>query len=292
MGVGVAIPPRAGVGFKPAHAAAIDAGPAAGVAPAVHWFEVHAENYMVAGGPRLRQLEALRERFPLSLHGVGLSLGGIEPPDHGHLAALRSLADRIEPGLVSEHLAWSSDQGVYLADLLPVPRTRTALARLVEGIERTQDALGRRILIENPSSYLELPGGEMSEPVLLAEVARRSGCGLLVDVNNVYVSACNLGFDPAAYVDALPATSIEEIHLAGHHVEHDGTEVLLVDTHGAPVAEAVWALYARLVARVGPRPTLVEWDTDVPAWETLEAEARRADAVAAEASAATARMRA
>jgi hypothetical protein len=271
-----AIPARAGVGFKSRHADEV-----LHAAHGVDWFEVHAENYMVRGGPRLRELELLRARFPLSLHGVGLSLGGAQAPDRAHLAALRALVDRFEPGLVSEHIAWSGHTGRYLADLLPVPLTGGALARLVEAIVQTQDALRRRILIENPATYFALPQSEIPEPQFLTAAARASGCALLVDVNNVFVSAHNLGFDAAGYVDALPAELIEEIHVAGHEHERRDGDSILIDTHGAPVAGEVWDLYARLIARIGPRPTLLERDNDVPPWCELEAEARTAQRIAA-----------
>jgi uncharacterized protein (UPF0276 family) len=270
--------PGVGVGFKASHADAIRAEPGT-----VQWFEVHPENYMVAGGPRLRQLEELRTSFPLSLHGVGLSLGGVEPPDRDHLKALRDLVRRFEPALVSEHIAWSSHDGIYLADLLPVGLSEDALKRLVRSIDITQNALGRQILIENPARYLRLPGDEMDEAEFLAQAAQQSGCGLLVDVNNVYVGAHNLGFDGAALLDALPAHLIGEIHLAGHAPDSADAS-LLIDNHGAPVADAVWRLYARLIGRIGRRPTLIEWDTDVPAWPVLRAEAERAENAMVEAA--------
>lgn len=266
------VPASAGVGFKPQHVQAIAAEPGE-----VAWFEVHAENYMVAGGPRLAQLETLRAGYPLSLHGVGLSLGAGEPPDPDHLRALRTLVDRFEPGLVSEHLAWSTHDGLYLADLLPAAFTAATLNGLVAAIDATQEALGRQILIENPASYLPRPDGWLPEVEFIAEAARRSGCGLLVDVNNVHVSAHNLRFDAGAYVDALPAHAIAEIHLAGHALDPDEDDPVLIDNHGATVADPVWALYERLVARTGARPTLVEWDTDVPEWPVLREQARLAN---------------
>ncbi|MBO9708591.1 MAG: DUF692 domain-containing protein [Caulobacter sp.] len=271
--------PTAGLGLKPQHYDEAQARLAQGL-----WFEVHPENYMSAGGPRLRRLAAIRERHPLSLHGVGLSLAADADPDPAHLAALKALADRFEPFVVSEHLAWSTWRGVHQPDLLPFPRTRAALDRIAANIGRTQDALGRAILVENPSLYLPLAGHELDETEFLAELARRTGCGLLVDVNNVFVSAANLGYAPEAYLDALPARAIGEIHLAGHGADEGGS-ALLIDTHAAPVSEAVWALYARLVARIGPRPTLVERDDDIPAFEVLMAERDRAHAVLAEAGA-------
>ena len=272
------IPDRAGVGFKTAHASAI-----LEHRPPLGWFEAHPENYMVAGGPRHATLEAVRERYPLSLHGVALSLGGVERLDQDHLRALRALVDRYEPGLVSEHVAWSAHDGVYFADLLPAPLTAEALDRLCANIDEAQDALGRQILIENPSNYLRLPGSDIPEPAFLVAAARRTGCGLLVDVNNVYVSAANIGYDAEAYIDALPVDLIGEIHLAGHAVEEADERRLLIDDHSSTVAPAVWALYDRLIGRSGPRPTLIEWDNDIPEWRTLHAEARKADDILARA---------
>lgn len=275
---GSAIPACVGVGFKSRHA-----DEALHTTHAVGWFEVHAENYMASGGPRLRELERLRAHYPLSLHGVGLSLGGGQAPDRAHLAALRELIVRFEPGLVSEHVAWSSHGGRYLADLLPVPLTDAALTSVIEAIVQTQEALGQRILIENPSSYFALPPSVIPEVEFLVAAAQASGCGLLVDVNNIFVSAHNLGFDAAVYVDALPGELIEEIHIAGHEHELRDGDSVLIDTHGAPVASATWDLYARLIARIGARPTLLERDNNIPPWSELAAEARTADRIAAEA---------
>jgi uncharacterized protein (UPF0276 family) len=259
--------PTAGVSLKPQQYPEALAASAAGL-----WFEVHPENYMCDGGPRLAWLEAIRERHPLSLHGVGLSLAADEDPASGHLAALKRLADRFEPFVVSEHLAWSHRRGVYHPDLLPFPRSRAAMDRIVSNVGRTQDALGRAILIENPSLYLALKGHEMGEVEFLSELARRSGCGLLVDVNNVYVSANNLGFCAEAYLDAVPAEAIGEVHLAGHAPDAQVGASLLIDTHGEPVSAPVWALYERLLRRVGPRPTLIERDDNIPAFSELIAE--------------------
>jgi uncharacterized protein len=266
------VPGRAGVGLKLEHAGEI-----LDSAPVLGWFEVHPENYMVAGGPRHAILEAIRERFPLSLHGVALSLAGAEPLDRDHLRALRALVRRYQPGLVSEHLAWSAHEGVYLADLLPAPTSSEALERLCDNIDRVQEALGRRILVENPSNYLVLPGNEMPEVEFLVTAARRTGCGLLIDVNNVHISAHNVGTDAHAYVDALPAELIGEIHLAGHAVDQALGRPLLIDDHASPVTAEVWALYDRLIRRIGARPTLIEWDNEVPAWPILLAEAGKAD---------------
>jgi len=262
--------PTAGLGLKSQHYAEALAAEDEGL-----WFEVHPENYMAGGGPRLRALEAIRRQHPLSLHGVGLSLAADADPDPAHLAALEALADRFEPFVVSEHLAWSAWRGVHQPDLLPFPRTQAALDRIAANIGRTQDVLGRTILVENPSLYLPLTGHAFDEADFLAELVRRTGCGLLVDVNNVFVSASNLGYAAEAYLDALPADAIGEIHLAGHGPDEGGS-ALLIDTHGAPVSEVVWTLYRRLIDRVGPRPTLIERDDDIPAFDLLMAERDRA----------------
>ena len=266
--------PTAGLGLKPQHYEEALASPAAGL-----WFEIHPENYMCDGGPRIAWLEAIRERRPLSLHGVGLSLAADADPDPAHLRSLKRLADRFEPFVVSEHLAWSQRRGLYAPDLLPFPRTREALDRIAANVGRTQEVLGRRILIENPSLYLALEGHEMGEVEFLAALSRRTGCGLLLDVNNVHVSANNMGFSAEAYVDAVPAEAIGEIHLAGHAPDERLGHALLIDTHGAPVAEAVWALYQRLIDRIGPRPTLIERDDAIPAFDELVAERDRAHRV-------------
>jgi hypothetical protein len=263
--------PSAGLGLKPSHYAEALAAPADGL-----WFEIHPENYMVAGGPRLRWLEAIRARHPLSLHGVALSLASDAAPDEAHLARFAALVRRFEPALVSEHLAWSMAQGAYFPDLLPFPRTSEALARIAGNVGRTQDALGRRIAIENPSHYLALAGHAWDEIDFLVELARRSGCGLLLDVNNVFVSARNLGASAEAYVDAFPGELVMEVHLAGHSADPALGPALLVDSHDAPVAPEVWALYERLIARIGPRPTLIERDGNVPAFAELMAERRTA----------------
>jgi len=266
--------PSAGLGLKPEFYDAALACSAKGV-----WFEVHPENYMVAGGPRLGWLEAIRARHPIALHGVALSLAADAEPDAAHLARLASLARRIEPALVSEHLAWSNWRGAYLPDLLPFPRTDAALARIVDNVCRTQDALGRRIAIENPAHYLALAGHQWDEVDFLAELARRSGCGLLLDVNNVHVGACNLAYSAEAYVDAFPGAHVMEVHLAGHTRDPKLGDALLIDSHDAPVAEPVWALYERLIARIGPRPTLIERDGNLPAFAALMAERDRAEGV-------------
>ncbi len=244
-------------------------------APGV-WFEIHPENYMVDGGPRLAWLDAVRARHPLSLHGVAMSLAADAEPDAAHLERFRRLVDRFEPALVSEHLAWSTWGGAYRPDLLPFPRTVEALVRISANIGRAQDTLKRRIAVENPSHYLHIEGHEFGEIEFLTELTRRTGCGLLLDVNNVYVSARNLGCDALAYLDAFPPSAVEEIHLAGHSADPVHGEALLIDSHDAPVADAVWALYERLVARIGPRPTLIERDDNLPSFDDLLAERGRA----------------
>jgi len=264
----------AGLGLKPQHYEAALACRADGL-----WFEVHPENYFVAGGPRLAWLEAIRARHPVSLHGVALSLAADAPPDAGHLTRLAALAERIQPGLVSEHLAWSTWRGAYQPDLLPFPRTTEALQRIAENIARAQDALGRRIAIENPAHYLRIDGHAWDETDFLAELARRTGCGLLLDVNNVYVGAHNLGYSAAAYLDVFPGDAVTQIHLAGHTSDPNLGRALLVDSHDAPVAPAVWALYARLIARIGPRATLIERDDKLPEFAALLAERDRAHAL-------------
>ena len=266
--------PTAGLSFKPTFFPEALAAPAAGL-----WFEVHPENYMAAGGPRLAMLEALRAARPLSLHGVGLSLAGAELPNPVHLGRLKALCDRFQPVLVSEHLAWSRSEARYFPDLLPFPRTTEALLRIGRNIDRVQNRLGRQILIENPSLYVALDGHEWSETEFLRQLVKRTGCRLLVDVNNVAVSANNLGFDPYIYLDALPADAIGEIHLAGHRPDPVHGAALLIDSHDAPVAEPVWALYRHLVGRTGPVPTLIERDGNLPAFAELMAERERAAAI-------------
>jgi len=265
--------PSAGLGLKPQHYEDALAAPADGL-----WFEVHPENYMVDGGPRLAWLAAIRARHPLSLHGVALSLAADAPPDEAHLARLAALVDRFEPALVSEHLAWSSWRGAYRPDLLPFPRTSEALTRIAANVERAQEALGRRIALENPSHYLVIDGHEWDEIDFLEALARRTGCRLLLDVNNVFVSARNLGLSAEAYVDAFPGTLVEEVHLAGHTADPSLGTALLVDSHDAPVDPAVWSLYERLIARIGPRPTLIERDDNLPAFDVLMVERARAEA--------------
>ena len=272
--------PTAGVSLKPAHYADAEACAAVGRQAGL-WFEVHPENYMVAGGPRLHWLHRVRDRHPLSLHGVGLSLAGDERPDPDHLGGFRSLIDRFEPFLVSEHLAWSRRDGVYHPDLLPAPRNGAVLSLVCDHIDEAQDALGRRLLIENPASYLALADHQWGEVEFLIEIARRTGCGLLVDVTNVFVSAANLGLDPMLWVDAIPPELVGEIHLAGHREDPNLGDGLLIDGHDTPVSEVVWDLYERLLARTGPRPSLIERDGAVPAFAELLQEQGRAAALMA-----------
>ena len=263
----------AGLGLKPAHFEAALESKAPGL-----WFELHPENYLVEGGPRLAWLDALRQAHPLSLHGVSLSLAGDAPPA-GQLADLRRLVDRVQPALVSEHLAWSFWQGVYFPDLLPFPRTQEALRRISANIDAVQSALGRTIAIENPSHYLHLTGHDWDEIDFLGELVRRTGCGLLLDVNNVAVSAHNLGFCAHTYLDRVPAEAIQEIHLAGYSHDPLLGPSLWIDSHDTPVSPAVWQLYQRLIDRIGTRPTLIERDGQVPEFEVLMAEREQAQAV-------------
>jgi uncharacterized protein (UPF0276 family) len=267
-----AAPLSAGLGLKPQHFGEALACRRPGL-----WFELHPENYLVDGGPRIAWLETLRAEHALSLHSVSLSLAGSEPPDAGRLARLAALVRRVEPVLVSEHLAWSGWRGAYLPDLLPFPRTGEALAVITRNIDRVQTALGRSIAIENPSHYLRLDGHEWDEVDFLAELARRTGCRLLLDVNNVAVSAHNLGTAPEVCLDRFPADAVAEIHLAGHSRDPALGDALWIDSHDAAVAPAVWALYERLVARIGPRPTLIERDGNVPAFDELLREREQAE---------------
>jgi uncharacterized protein len=264
----------AGLGFKMEHLEEALASQSRGL-----WFEVHAENYMIDGGPRLAALMALRDRFALSVHGVGLSLASVEPPSADHLARLKMLVDRVDPIAVSDHLAWQKWNGAHHADFLPFPRTYEALAITAGNVARVQDALGRPIMVENPSLYVDVGGHEMSEAEFLTALARRTGCGLLLDINNVFVSAHNLGFSPLEALAAFPSDLVGEIHLAGHSADGDPDSALLIDTHGAPVADAVWALYAATIARIGARPTLLERDADVPEFDVLMSERDRIDSI-------------
>lgn len=267
------IPPRAGLSLKPEHARDILEGEAFS-----GWFEAHAENYMGAGGAPHRFLSAIRERFGLSLHGVGLSIGSEDGLSTDHLQRLVAVAKRYEPGLISEHLAWSSHGGRYLNDLLPLPYTLRTLARVAIHVDQMQVALRRKVLIENPSTYVRFQDDAYPEPEFLRALVRRTGCGLLLDINNVYVSARNHGFDALAYLDAFPMEHVGEIHLAGHDSPTDEPG-LVIDTHDRPVSDPVWALYQHVIARTGPIPTLIEWDQEIPAFQTLRAEATRADRI-------------
>jgi uncharacterized protein (UPF0276 family) len=260
----------AGIGLRSPHVDEIIA-----TRPEVGWLEIHAENYL-GGGPALRALETIRRDYPISVHGVGLSLGSADGLDARHLARVRALVERLQPARVSEHLSWSIAGGAYLNHLLPLPYTDEVLALVAGHVARVQDALGRAILVENPSSYLRFSDSPIPEPTFLAELARRTGCRVLCDVNNIYVSCRNFGLDPATWVDAMPASAVAEIHLAGHSVNDADGQPILIDDHGSRVAEPVWDLYARLLARIGTAPTLVEWDTDIPALPVLLAEAQSA----------------
>ena len=278
------LPATAGVGFKPQHFADILDGE-----QPIGSIEIHAENYMGAGGPPHAQLGALRGHYALSVHGVGLSIGGAAPLDHEHLARLKLLCDRYQPESFSEHLAWSSHGEVFYNDLLPLPYTEETLARIVEHIDLVQTTLGREMQLENPSTYVAFVDSTIPETEFLTEIARRSGCGLLLDVNNVFISAKNHGTDPSSYLAAFPITRVKEIHLGGHDEQTDDTGApLLIDTHGSPVADPVWALYESVIARTGPLATLIEWDNDVPAWPLLAGEARAANAILSRAAAAKA----
>lgn len=273
-----------GVGLKPAHYRDVlsprDGAKGAGgsihdAVNGVQFFEVHAENFMGDGGPPHAWLSAIREKFPLSVHGVCLSIGGANPLDRDHLKRLRAVVDRYEPALVSEHLAWCAHDGVFHNDLIAPPLTDAAFRKICDHIDETQEALGRRILIENPSQYLKMPG-DIAEPDFLNALAHKTGCGLLLDINNVFVSASNLRFDAGAYLDGVNAAYVGEIHLAGHTIDDKASVALRIDDHGSPVPDEVGALYRDFIKRAGPRPTLVEWDTDVPAFATLCAEAHKA----------------
>ncbi len=268
---------KSGVGLKAQHYRTIlDSRPAAG------FFEVHAENFMGAGGPPHRYLEAIRSHYPLSIHGVGLNIGGSQPLDRGHLQRLKHLLDRYQPELFSEHLAWSSHGGTFLNDLLPLPYTPLTLDLVCNHIDETQAFLGRRMLLENPSTYVTFAESTLMEEEFIAAIARRTGCGLLLDVNNAYVSSVNQQRDPGQYLDQYPLQHVEQFHLAGFAETHDPAgERLLIDTHGDQVHADVWQLYADVVSRARAAPTLIEWDNEVPEWPTLLAEAHKADSIVA-----------
>jgi len=270
------IPVRAGIGLRAPHHHEILA-----AAPAVGWLEAHSENYFADGGPAIAALERARERYPVSLHGVGLSLGSTDLLDVEHLRKLKALIARVEPGLVSEHLSWSSVNGRFLNDLLPLPYTEEALRHVCARVCEVQEHLNRQILVENISSYYLFAHSTIPEWEFVAAVAQRTGCGLLLDVNNIFVSATNHQFDPSQYLQAIPVQAVGEIHLAGH--ESNGE--LLVDTHSRPVCDAVWALYRHAIRRIGEVPTLIEWDNDLPELSVLVAEAHKADVIWREARA-------
>ena len=270
------VPAGAGIGLRAPHYRALIE-----QRPDVSFIEVHSENYFGAGGPPLHHLALARQHYPLSLHGVGMSLGSVDPLDLRHLAALAALVQRFEPVLVSEHLCWSSVDGIHFNDLLPLPYTEEALAHVCTRIEQVQQHLRRRILVENVSSYLRYEHSTIPEPEFLAAVAERSDCLLLVDVNNVHVSACNHGFDARAWLAAIPPARVAEIHLAGHSVKRLPEGDILIDTHDTHVAPPVWALHALAIECFGQLPTLIEWDTDLPELEVLVGEARRAEHIAA-----------
>ncbi|MBZ9848197.1 DUF692 domain-containing protein [Mesorhizobium sp. CA14] len=271
----LAIPASGGIGLRSPHIAEmLTRRPSAG------WLEVHAENYM-GDGAGVQALERLRQTYPLSVHGVGLSLGSAQGLDRDHLERLRKVCERFEPDLVSEHLAWSIADGAYLNDLLPLRYDEEALAIVSRNVETVQNALKRRVLIENLSAYLAFADSSMNEAEFLAALVARTGCGLLLDVNNVQVSAHNLQYDAKAFIDALPAEAVGEIHLASHATNQVGTDTVLIDDHGSRVPPVVWALYQHAIDRLGPRPTLIEWDTDVPVLDVLLGEAMWADMLTA-----------
>lgn len=262
------LPRRAGAGFKPEHFADILAAP-----QPIGFFEVHAENYMGAGGPPHAQLGKLREDHAISIHGVGLSIGSMQPLDRDHLARLKALCDRYQPESFSEHLAWSTHDSVFLNDLLPLPYTGETLVRVADHIDEVQSALGRQMLLENPATYLLFTESTIEETVFLAEIVRRTGCGLLLDVNNVFVAATNHNLDPDAYVARFPLEAVREIHLSGHsETVNDLGAPLLIDSHDTPVKDPVWALYQTVLRHIGPVASLIEWDNDVPAWPVLRQE--------------------
>jgi uncharacterized protein len=265
----------AGTSFKPEHLPAI-----LGEGQQRGFFEVHAENYMGAGGPPHRALEAVRRDHPLSLHGVCMSIGGERPLDKAHLKRFRALVERYEPALVSEHLAWSTHETTYFNDLLPLPYTEATLARVCDHIDQVQEAIWRPLLLENPSTYLAFTESTMSETEFIRRVAERTGCRLLLDVNNVFVSATNHGFSALDYLSDFPLSRVGEIHLAGHAEQRDDEgDLLLIDSHDGPVTDAVWKLYEIVISRCGPVPTLIEWDSKIPDWPLLKAEAAAAQAI-------------
>ncbi|MFY0618042.1 DUF692 domain-containing protein [Shimia sp.] len=266
------LPTLPGAGYKPQHYSDLIADPGC-----VGWLEVHAENYMGDGGRPIAQLRQLAEKFPISVHGVGLSIGAETALDKDHLSRLSNLVSWLNPTVFSEHLAWSTHEGAFLNDLLPLPYTAETLARICDHVDQLQNTIGRQMMLENPSSYLAFDESTWSEPDFLREISNRTGCGLLLDVNNVFVSATNLSYDPRTYIDEYPLDKVGEIHLGGHDEdEDDHGRPLLIDSHGAAIVDPVWALLDHTLTLSGPRPILIEWDTDVPEWPLLHAEASRA----------------
>ena len=271
------LPPHVGIGYKAQHYIDIIKNPGA-----LSWLEIHVENYMGQGGRPIAQLRHLAEKFPISVHGVGLSIGGSGPLNIDHLQRLKSLIDWLNPASFSEHLAWSTHDNHFLNDLLPLPYTATTMKRVANHIDQVQHTLGRQMLLENPSSYLSFSESDMDETEFLAQIVKRTGCGLLLDVNNVFVSAANLKTSPQAYIDAFPMHAVGELHLGGHDEDEDETGApLLIDSHGKSIVDPVWALLDYTLARSGPKPLLIEWDNDVPDWNILSAELTRADAALA-----------
>jgi uncharacterized protein (UPF0276 family) len=267
--------PSVGVGFKPEHYDGIGEAPGP-----LGFIEIHAENYMGAGGLPHAMLERLCADYALSVHGVGLSIGGVGPLDQAHLQRLKLLCNRYEPASFSEHLAWSTHEGSYLNDLLPLPYTEETLRHIIDHIDEVQSALKRQMLLENPSTYVRFDESTIPETEFLKTIAERTGCGLLLDVNNVFVSSTNHALDARAYLDAFPLAHVREIHLGGHTEDADDEgALLLIDAHGSPTADLVWTLYAETIAKTGPIATLIEWDNDVPAWPVLRAEIERAHAI-------------
>lgn len=272
------IPVNAGIGLRLQHMPLL-AGDAEDAPLRAAWLELHSENFLNAGGPRLAMLDEIAARYPISCHGVGLSLGSAQGLDPAHLKRLAHLFSRVNPGLISEHLSWSVIDGAYLNDLLPLPYTEETLRVVADNVKQAQDAFGRKILVENPSSYVQFTDSTMPEWVFLSRLVESTDCGLLLDVNNIYVSAVNNGLDADVYLANIPAAAVGEIHLAGHSVDGAGDDQVLIDTHSTYVCDPVWALYAQALRRVGVKPTLMEWDLDVPAFEELQKEAARAQAL-------------
>ncbi|WP_114521320.1 DUF692 domain-containing protein [Altererythrobacter sp. ZODW24] len=275
------LPPKAGVGLKPQHYSEVleDGGDATNSQKLPGWVEVHPQNYFADGGPALRWLTALAEQYPVSFHSTGISLGSAEGPDMAEVDRLKRLMDHVEPAMVSDHLSWSQTGNHNFPDLLPLPYDEPTLDHFARAVEQVQNRLGRTMLVENPSRYLAFAGDTMSEVEFLTQLCQRTGCGLLFDINNVLVSATNLDTDPGEVIDAIDPALVGEIHLAGHATEDHGDFTMAIDDHGSAVADATWALYDRFVARAGPKPTLIEWDTDVPDYSVLAGEMAKAEAV-------------